>query len=134
MALSKTSTARLNTCHPDIVRLVLALVEDGHEIQVIEGERTLERQKELIKTGASSIKNPINGKHVTSEERPLSDAIDMAPLPIDWKDTKRFYAFGEKVMAKAKELNIKIIWGGDWDSDGDYTDQRFNDLVHFERG
>jgi peptidoglycan L-alanyl-D-glutamate endopeptidase CwlK len=29
-------------------------------------------------------------------------------------------------------MGIKIRWGGDWDSDGDINDNRFDDLVHVE--
>ena len=29
-------------------------------------------------------------------------------------------------------MNIKIRWGGDWDSDNIMKDQTFNDLPHFE--
>ena len=61
-----------------------------------------------------------------------SMAVDVAPCPIDWEDTKRFYHFGGYVKAWAHALDIKIIWGGDWDSDNDFRDQRFHDLVHFE--
>lgn len=138
MSLSKTSRTRLATCHPDIVVLTEAVAED-EDVIVIEGARTLERQKQLIKEGKSSLKKPENGKHIVTPEKPLSDAIDMAPAPLDWKDTKRFYSFGEKVLKKARELKdaglitSEFRWGGDWDRDGDYTDQKFFDLVHFER-
>lgn len=124
--LSKTSKNRLLTCSLNIQMLVNSLDD---EIQVIEGKRTKVRQAELVKAGLSKT---MNSKHLTTEEEPLSKAIDMAPLPLDWDDTKRFYAFGEKVLKKAKELGIGIRWGGDWDGDGDYKDQTFNDLVHFE--
>jgi hypothetical protein len=29
-------------------------------------------------------------------------------------------------------MNIKIRWGGDWDSDNIMKDQTFNDLPHFQ--
>lgn len=132
MGLSKLSSKRLSSCDQKIINIVTALVEDGHDILVIEGARTLDRQEELMASGKSSLKDASIGKHVISKENPLSRAIDIAPLPLDWNDTKRFYAFGELVVAKAKELNTPIRWGGDWDGDGDYTDQTFNDLVHFE--
>ena len=32
----------------------------------------------------------------------------------------------------AKFMNVSLRWGGDWDGDGDRTDQTFNDLMHWE--
>ena len=59
-------------------------------------------------------------------------AVDLAPYPVDWKNTKRFYYMGGMIRGIAKERNIKIRWGGDWDSDGETKDQTFMDLVHIE--
>ena len=41
-------------------------------------------------------------------------------------------SFAGYVQGVAEQLGIKIRWGGDWDSDFDFKDQTFNDLVHFE--
>ena len=32
----------------------------------------------------------------------------------------------------AKRKGIKLRWGGDWDRDGELSDNRFNDLGHLE--
>jgi peptidoglycan L-alanyl-D-glutamate endopeptidase CwlK len=58
----------------------------------------------------------------------------VAPYPIDWNDTKRFYHFAGFVLgvAKSSKIAIPIRWGGDWDSDNDLNDQTFMDLVHWE--
>ena len=69
-----------------------------------------------------------NGKH---NQKP-SLAIDVSPYPINWRDTKRFYYFAGVVKAAAYSLGLNIRWGGDWDSDNDFNDQTFMDLVHFE--
>lgn len=140
MGMSDSSRKKLATCHPDIVELVEALAVD-EDIIVLEGARSLARQKELIASGASKLKDAKNGAHVVTKEKPLSDAIDVIPnLPewkkskiIDWKNTAAFHGFAERVLKKAHALSTKLRWGGDWDGDGDYTDQQFHDLVHFER-
>lgn len=129
--LSNSSRKKLATCESDIVKLVEALAVN-EKVIVIEGARTLERQAQLIKEGKSKLKDPSNGKHVVTPEKPLSGAIDLAPSPLDWENTKAFYAFAERVLKKAHALDIKLRWGGDWDGDGDFTDQKFHDLVHFE--
>ena len=65
-------------------------------------------------------------------------AVDVAPWPIDWKNVKRFYWFAGFVMGTAERLKVEdkmhhsVRWGGDWDHDGDFDDQRLLDLVHFE--
>jgi peptidoglycan L-alanyl-D-glutamate endopeptidase CwlK len=68
----------------------------------------------------------MNSKHLTG------NAVDLAPYPIDWKNTKRFYHFAGIVLGVATEMGIRIRWGGDWDMDDDLDDQSFMDLVHFE--
>ena len=59
-------------------------------------------------------------------------ALDAAPCPIDWEDAKRFYLFAGFVLGIARQLGIKLRWGGDWDGDFTWRDQKFHDLVHFE--
>lgn len=132
VGMSRTSKARLETSHPDLQR-VFNKVAETERIQIIEGRRSRQRQRELLLQGASQT---MNSKHVT-EEGGLSDAIDAAPVndegEINWQDTKGFREFGERVLKVADSMQIKLRWGGDWDGDGDYLDQKFNDLVHFER-
>jgi hypothetical protein len=63
---------------------------------------------------------------------PSSRAVDVAPYPIDWNDTRRFDHFAGIVVGIAHRSGVKIRWGGNWDRDNDLNDQNFNDLVHFE--
>lgn len=143
---SARSRIKLMTCHPDLVRLLEAVVGD-YDCTVLDGARTEDDQLDKIKRGLSKVKNTADSKHVVSDERPLSDAVDVAPFPVIWPDegdrqydTKkyvhdvgRFYHFAGYVKAVALSLGIKIRWGGDWDSDLDFRDQKFDDLDHFER-
>ena len=59
-------------------------------------------------------------------------AVDVAPYPIDWDDRERFIYFGGFVKGCAYRMNIPLRWGGDWDSDTQLSDNKFDDLVHFE--
>jgi len=120
---SKRSNERLKGVNPKLQMLAEAVVKDFHDCTVIYGKRTLEEQKRLFEAGLS---RTMNSKHLTG------DAIDLAPYPIDWNNTKRFYYFAGMVLAVAKVLNINVRWGGDWDMDNDLDDQTFMDLVHFE--
>lgn len=68
--------------------------------------------------------------------------MDVAPYPIDWgtegsaeerrKALARFYHFAGYVLAVADAQGVGLRWGGDWDGDQTFTDQAFDDLVHFE--
>jgi|TARA_R110002167_G_scaffold112850_1_gene285540 peptidoglycan L-alanyl-D-glutamate endopeptidase CwlK len=94
---------------------------------IIEGVRSDEKQNEYFKNGKSKKDGIVNkGMHQ------LGKAIDLAPYPIDWNDRDRFHYMGGMVRGIAKQLNLKVRWGGDWDSDGQVYDNTFDDLVHIE--
>lgn len=95
---------------------------------IIEGKRS--EAQHLINL-ANGVSKTQKSKHVYPLNAP-SLAVDVAPYPIKWNDISRFYAFGAAVVATARMMGIKVRWGGDWDSDRDFSDQTFNDLVHFE--
>ena len=80
------------------------------------------------KTRPTAPGSPNYSKH--NQEPSL--AVDVAPWPIDWNDSHRFYHFAGFVLGIAAALNIRLRWGGDWDSDFDLRDQTFFDLPHFE--
>lgn len=121
----KKSQNMLDTCEPKL-RQLFAEVIKHYDCTILEGHRTKERQGELFKQGKTKLQS--GGKHTTIP----SCAVDVAPYPVDWDDTKRFYHFAGFVQATATQLGISIRWGGDWDSDKDLKDQSFFDLVHFE--
>lgn len=124
------STAKLNTLHPDLQK-VLNKVIPWFNFTILEGHRNKARQNKAFDEGRSKVKWP-EGKH----NRTPSEAVDIAPWPVSWDDnTKnlaRFYLLAGAMRQAAQELGIKLRWGGDWDSDLDLTDQRFDDLPHFE--
>ena len=93
------------------------------DVTIIEGLRSKERQQELLAKGATKVKY---SKHMDGK------AVDLAPYPIDWKNRDGFHYMGGMIRGIAKQLNIKVRWGGDWDSDGDVKDNGFDDLVHVE--
>ena len=121
---SARSRGHLETCHKDLQRLFNEVIK-VYDCSILEGHRSLERQHQLVEARKSKVKL---SKH---NYRP-SLAVDVAPYPIDWQDTDRFVHFGLYVLDVAKEMSVEIRWGGDWDGDGDRTDQTFDDLVHFE--
>lgn len=122
----KASLIQLATAHKDLQRLFAEIIKYW-DCQVLEGRRSEAQHKLNLASGASKT---LHSKHVTGDNPSL--AVDVAPFPIKWNDYQRFYAFAGFVVGTATQMGIKIRWGGDWDSDRDFTDQTFNDLVHFE--
>ena len=95
------------------------------DFSVLCGRRSKKEQEELVRRGFSKT---LKSKHLIMP----SQAVDIAPYPINWKDERRFVYFAGFIMAIAASKDIKLRWGGDWDNDTDLKDQRFNDLGHFE--
>lgn len=101
-------------------------------IQIIDfavtcGHRNKHDQTEAFKKGLSKLQFP-NSKHNSLP----SMAMDVAPYPIDYNDTKRFYYLAGILMGIAAKHKIKLRWGGDWDMDNNFKNNTFQDLPHFE--
>lgn len=123
---SQESSRKLAECHQDLqdIAALAILISD---FKVITGHRNRAEQNRLYDIGRSQVEYP-DSKHNSWP----SNAFDLAPWPIDWEDTSRFYVLAGVILACAHILKIEIRWGGDWDSDGDLTEERFKDLGHFE--
>ena len=114
--LGTRSLQSLSGVHPDMVAVVKRAIEiTEQDFTVIEGIRNVNRQRALLKAGKSTT---MNSRHITGH------AVDMVPWPVDWNDLERFEVVSEAMKAAAEELEIPIVWGGDWKS--------FYDGPHFE--
>lgn len=125
------STARLNTCDHRLQH-VLREVVIHRDCIILCGNRGEEEQNRAFREGNSTKQWP-DSKH----NKLPSEAVDVAPYwplspHVHWNDVEHFYWFAGYVVRVADEMGIRLRWGGDWDSDGDFHDQRFMDLVHFE--
>lgn len=129
---SQESFSKLSTCHSDL-QVVFFEVIRSFDCQVLEGFRCKEDQEAAFVSGNTKLHWP-NGKH---NHQP-SMAVDVAPFPIDWNDSKRFYWFAGYVMGIAQKLKDEgkitssLRYGGDWNSDKNINNETFKDLVHFE--
>jgi len=113
--LGTRSKQKLSGVHPDMVAVVKRAIEiTEQDFTVIEGIRNVSRQRELYKAGKSTT---MNSRHLTGH------AVDLAPWPISW-EWEGFYPIADAMKAAAEELEIDIVWGGDWKS--------FPDGPHFE--
>jgi peptidoglycan L-alanyl-D-glutamate endopeptidase CwlK len=125
-AFGNRSRENLGTCHPDLRRVMEAVVEN-FDCSVLEGERGEERQNFLFDSGQSKVQYP-DGKHNSTP----SMAVDVVPYPIDWENRERFVLFAGYVLGIASQMGIALRWGGDWDSDWDTKETAFFDAPHFE--
>tara|TARA_B110000211_G_C14081437_1_gene554697 strand:- start:436 stop:864 length:429 start_codon:yes stop_codon:yes gene_type:complete len=136
MKFSVRSEAKLNTCCTQLQDICAKALSYGvFDFSIIEGHRTIERQKELYDEGKSQLDGVIKkGKH----NHLPSLAVDILPYPSKingvnvWEDKQRFCVLAGLMYAAARELGYNIRWGGDWDGDGNNADSTFHDLPHFE--
>jgi len=121
-----SSREKLDTCDEKL-QAICELIIEHYDFTVLEGTRSKERQNELFRQGKSKLK----GGQSRHNSLP-SKAVDIAPYPIDWNDTARFYFLAGLVRQAAHDLGVRIRQGADWDGDGSFKDQSFHDLPHFE--
>ena len=122
----KRSRTNLKTAHDDLQRLFKEVVK-YFDCTVICGHRDESSQNKAFHEGFSKVKFP-NGRHNAMP----SQAVDVCPYPVDWKDLDRFRYFAGFVLGVASQMGIKVRWGGVWDMDTFTKDNKFNDLPHFE--
>ena len=133
---SKRSRDNLSTASINLQKLFNEVIKEV-DCTVICGHRSPEEQFELFKKGRenknfkwvvvdkSKVVTNIDGRAKKSNHNYLpSRAVDVVPYQLDWNDIAAFKKLGEVVKRKAKELGIKISWGGDW--------QTLKDYPHFE--
>lgn len=125
---STISKRRLAEAHP-VLQEIFNEIIGYYDITILCGIRTLDEQRILVANGRSKT---LNSRHIPRLGETYSRAVDVAPYPVNWNDSRRFYYLAGMVRAIAHRRGIRIRWGGDWDGDDDFTDQSFNDLVHFE--
>ena len=115
-SLSTASRAKLVGVHPDLIRVIERAIQITEvDFRVIEGVRTLERQRQLVAKGAS---RTMNSRHLNGH------AVDLVPLPVDWNNLQAFRTVANAVLKAAAELNVPVEWGGSW--------RTFYDGPHFE--
>lgn len=118
IVLGERSLSRLHGLHPDLVRVVKkAAAMSDLDFTVLEGLRTIDRQKELMAQGATKT---MNSRHLTGH------AVDLAPMiggTVRW-DWPLYHRLAKTVKAAAAAEKVPITWGGDW--------RTFKDGPHWE--
>lgn len=112
--LGSHSKSNLTGVHPDLIRVVChAIDETDVDFRVTEGLRTLIRQKELVRLGASKT---LNSKHIRQPDG-FGHAVDLCAMvggKVRW-EFPLYFEIARAMQHAAKKLNVQIIWGSVWD-------------------
>jgi len=115
---SQRSENNLEGVHPDLILVMRQAIQTTDiDFAIIEGVRTLERQREMVRIKASQT---LNSRHLTGH------AVDVAPIyegKIAW-DWPLYYVLADCIKTAAKLVDVPIEWGGDW--------KRFKDGPHWQ--
>ena len=129
-AWSKKSKRIYDTLDEDLQNLVTRIRDEVVDISLISGHRDREEQNTLFENDYSTLRFP-HSKH----NRKPSLAVDLQPHPYPKDECKLWGALGYiagRALAIAAFEGLDIRWGGDWNRNGDLTDQTFDDLFHLE--
>lgn len=123
--LSKRSLNNLKGVHPDLVKIVKRALEISDvDFTVVEGLRTLKKQKEYFNKGASKT---MKSKHLKQSDG-FGYAVDLYPYYDGSVQVEADYTYFKKIADSMKmaaaEFEVDITWGGDWKS--------FVDCPHFQ--
>lgn len=116
--LGMRSKRRLKGLHPDLVAVVKRAIELTEiDFTVLEGMRSVSRQRELVNKGASTT---MNSRHLTGH------GVDLGALvngKVRW-DWPLYHKLADAMKQAAQEKGVDLEWGGDWKS--------FPDGPHFQ--
>jgi peptidoglycan L-alanyl-D-glutamate endopeptidase CwlK len=111
--LSKRSLSRLEGVHPDMVAVVKRAIKLTEvDFGVTQGVRTLEQQKEYVRTGKS---RTMNSKHLPQSDG-YSHAVDVVAYidgNVVW-ELNVYDNIADAFATAARELGVKIRWGAAW--------------------
>jgi D-alanyl-D-alanine dipeptidase len=107
----------------NIAALITYGFSRGYSLSIGEAYRTAEQQAIYMKAGKSKV---ATSQHMKGLAVDLNLFIDGKLINDSTHDAYR------DLGKKWDDMHPANRWGGDWDGDGDQTDQTFFDGVHFE--
>jgi len=123
---SERSLKNLESCDRHIKFIMLEVIKRV-DCYIIWGHRGQEEQDIAFHSGYSKLKYP-DSKHNVYP----SQAIDVIPYPSGWDKERNFYFLAGQIFAIAYIFNIDLRWGGDFNCDRNFYNDRWLDLGHFE--
>ncbi|CNB71374.1 M15 family metallopeptidase [Yersinia pseudotuberculosis] len=123
---SQRSENNLKGVNADLVKVVRrALDLSSVDFGVIEGLRTVERQRELFNAVPKKTQT-MNSRHITGH------AIDVLPTGADWNDYKCWLPVLDAMHLAGNELGIKLRFGITWTDNPNDKPAKFLDGPHVE--
>ncbi len=128
-----SSNAKLDSCHEEIGRVMrraIKMTPIAIDLTIVWGHRNKAEQNG-IDPRFTNARWPSSYHNAEP-----SEAVDFAPLvngKIPWADTKLFAYIAGIIYAAAVLEDVELVWGCDFDNDGDTTDQSLADVGHFQR-
>jgi len=116
--LGNRSLLRLEGVHEDLVAVVKRAIEVTEvDFTVLEGLRTLDRQRSLLR---KSVTTTLNSRHLTGHAVDLAAWVDSK---VSW-DWPHYHEINAAMSVAAYELGTNVQWGGNW--------KTFPDGPHFQ--
>ena len=123
------SLDRLAKVHPDLQKVMFEAIK-RKDFSIQYGYRSPEEQLELFKIGrelrdgqwvkVGPIVTTKDGTIKKSKHNyKMAKAVDILPYPFlanYWQDKSIWFEYAEVIKEAARVVDVKIIWGGDWDS------------------
>lgn len=131
------SRSKLVDVHHDMVRLACVVISRSKiDFGITCGGREIDEQALLFVQGKT---RTMKSKHLKVLRDELSGSMTSGAIDIvcyingkvTW-EKEPYIEVSKLFLEVSEELGIPIRWGGDWDRDGDMTDQKFNDYPHYE--
>lgn len=150
---SKKSKDIISTCSPSIQEVMYQLI-NIMDVSALSGYRGEDEQNALVAAKASKLKYPgsyhnrlpseaidvvpyhkkykrLNGSH--SQIKKIMIHEDMTESQANGFVREQFTLMAGMILAIAYSNGTPMVWGGDWDNDNDLSDNKFDDLAHFQR-
>lgn len=121
-AWSQRSLKNLAGIHPDLRRVMDRALQDSPiDLVINEGLRTVERQRELLRIGATTT---MKSRHLTGHAIDFYAWVDInADGKITFQEMsspRLMRQIADAIKYAASELGIPVVWGGDWRTFKDY--------------
>lgn len=118
---------KLAGVHPKLVAVVnAAALLLPFDLYVVEGLRTVERQRELV---AAKKSKTMNSRHLPQPDG-YGHAVDLFNGK-DWKE-ESFFPIHKAMMEAARLQGVRLTWGGDFNGDGHTVGRDNWDCPHFQ--
>ncbi len=119
-----------NQLDPRLQGVVDRVLLEVADVSLLTGHRPEDEQNAQFDAGTSALRWP-DSRHNSMPAK----AVDLQPYPRPASKEKLWaslaYIAGHAIRIAASD-GVILRWGGDWNRNGDLTDQTFDDLFHLE--